>query len=258
MPNSRHPFDARRASQTPANRALQRCHERNLEEQSPRRNRMKPTFVWRATLLATAAIAFFAAHAAAQGVTTGSITGVVVDAQGGPLPGASVLALHELSGTRYEATTRIDGHFSIPGMRVGPGYTVTASLSGFQPQVTKDITVSLGVATDLQLKLTQAAITEEVTVTAQTSEVFSSARTGAATTIVRDVIANLPSINDRVNDYARLSPQYSGGPFGGSFAGQDNRLNNITVDGSYFNNSFGLGGQPGDRTNVTPISTAAV
>ena len=75
---------------------------------------------------------------------------------------------------------------------------------------------------------------------------------------MRDVIANLPSINDRINDYARLSPQYSGGPFGGSFVGQDNRLNNITVDGSYFNNSFGLGGQPGDRTGVTPISTAAV
>ena len=143
-------------------------------------------------------------------------------------------------------------------MRVGGPYTVTATLSGFQAATTKDVVISLGVATDLQLKLTQAAITEEVTVTAQTSEVFSSARTGAATTIVRDVIQNLPSINDRINDYARLSPQYSGGPFGGGFVGQDNRLNNITVDGSYFNNSFGLGGQPGDRTNVTPIATSAV
>jgi len=35
-------------------------------------------------------------------------------------------------------------------------------------------------------------------------------------------------------------------------------LNNITVDGSYFNNSFGLGGQPGDRTGVAPISLDAI
>ena len=40
-------------------------------------------------------------------------------------------------------------------------------------------------------------------------------------------------------------------------SGADNRLNNITVDGSYFNNSFGLAGQPGDRTGVAPISMAA-
>jgi hypothetical protein len=196
--------------------------------------------------------------ARAQGVTTGSITGIVTDAQKQAVPGATVIATHDPSGTRYEATTRPDGRFSIPGMRVGGPYTVRVSLTGFQPQATKDVVVSLGVATDLELKLTQAAISEEITVTATSSEVFSSTRTGAATAIGRDVLQNLPTINDRINDYARLSPQYSGGPFGGSFAGQDNRLNNITVDGSYFNNSFGLGGQPGDRTGVTPISTAAV
>ena len=61
-------------------------------------------------------------------------------------------------------------------MRVGGPYTVTATLSGFQPQATKDVTVSLGVATDLELKLAQAAITEEVTVQApRRREVFSSA-----------------------------------------------------------------------------------
>jgi Carboxypeptidase regulatory-like domain len=209
----------------------------------------------RLALFAMFALLLPVGYAHAQGVTTGSMTGVVVDAQKQVVPGASVVAVHEPSGTRYEATTRANGRFSIPGMRVGGPYTVTASLSGFQPQTMKDVTVSLGVASDLQLALGQAAISEEVTVTARTSEVFSSARTGAATTVGGDLIHTLPTINDRVNDYARLSPQYSGS---GSFVGQDNRLNNITVDGSYFNNSFGLGGQPGDRTGVTPISTAAV
>jgi hypothetical protein len=216
---------------------------------------MNLTVRGRLALVALLALLLPAGLAHAQGVTTGSITGVVVDAQKAPVPGASVVAVHEPSGTRYEATTRADGHFSLPGMRVGGPYSVTATLTGFQPQVVKDVIVSLGVATDLALTLGQAAVTEEVTVTAQSSEIFSSARTGAATAVSREIIQTLPTINDRINDFSRLSPQYSGG---GSFVGQDNRLNNITVDGSYFNNSFGLGGQPGDRTGVTPISTAAV
>ena len=56
----------------------------------------------------------------------------------------------------------------------------------------------------------------------------------------------------------RLTPQSGGN---GTFAGQDNRANNITVDGSYFNSSFGLAtttGGPGDRTGVAPISLEAI
>ncbi|OFW38920.1 MAG: hypothetical protein A3F70_02100 [Acidobacteria bacterium RIFCSPLOWO2_12_FULL_67_14] len=54
-----------------------------------------------------------------QGVTTGSITGVVSDPnQQPPVAGATVIAIHEPSGTSYEAVTRADGRFSIPGMRV--------------------------------------------------------------------------------------------------------------------------------------------
>ena len=66
----------------------------------------------------------------------------------------------------------------------------------------------------------------------------------------REDIATLPTISGRLESITRLTPQASGTSFGG----QDNRLNNITVDGSYFNNSFGLGSQPGERTNVAPIS----
>ena len=69
----------------------------------------------------------------------------------------------------------------------------------------------------------------------------------------------LPTISDRINDFARLTPQYmNGGRFPGSFGGMDSRYNNITIDGSYFNNSFGLQGQPGDRTGVAPIAIEAV
>jgi hypothetical protein len=219
---------------------------------------MRNTVCRTLVLLVSGALLWPMSPAHAQGVTTGAIAGIVSDPQKQPVPGATVVAVHDASGTKYEAGTRGDGRFSIPGMRVGGPYTVTASLSGFQPKVTKDVYVYLGGATDLELTLSNVSVTEEVTVTATADAIFSSARTGAATSVNREALATIPTITDRINDYARLSPQYSDGPFHGSFLGQDNRLNNITVDGSYFNNSFGLGGQPGDRTGVTPISTAAV
>ncbi|HLA77612.1 MAG TPA: carboxypeptidase regulatory-like domain-containing protein, partial [Vicinamibacteria bacterium] len=219
---------------------------------------MKLTVCRTLAVLASCALLWPAGHAYAQGVTTGSITGVVTDPQKQAVPGATVVAVHEPSGTKYEASTRADGGFSIPGMRVGGPYTVTVSLAGFQPQTTKGVFLNLGVATDLELALSTLEVTEVITVTAQADPVFSSARTGAATTVSREAIQTMPTINDRINDFARLSPQYSGGPFGGSFAGQDNRLNNITIDGAYFNNSFGLAGQPGDRTSVAPVSMSAI
>ena len=74
---------------------------------------------------------------------------------------------------------------------------------------------------------------------------FSSSRTGAATAVTREDLATLPTISGRINDITRLTPQYGGS---GTFAGQDNRLNNITVDGSYFNNSFGLAATSGSAT----------
>src|SRR5947209_5374633 len=193
--------------------------------------------------------------AAAQGVTTASMTGIVRDAQGGVIPGAGVVAVHEPSGTTYEAVTQSDGRFFIQGMRVGGPYKISAALTGFSTEVRNNITLTLGVAQDLEFSLKVAAVAETITVVGQSDPVFSSSHTGASTAVLREELATLPTVSGRINDMARLSPEYGGS---GTFAGQDNRMNNITVDGSYFNNSFGLAGQPGDRTNVAPISLEAI
>src|SRR5687768_11974201 len=70
-----------------------------------------------------ACLAFMAGSAGAQGLTTGAMGGRVLDAQQQPVAAASVIAIHIPSGTTYEATTRADGRFTIPGMRVGGPYS---------------------------------------------------------------------------------------------------------------------------------------
>ena len=216
---------------------------------------MKRTTLGLLVLLALVCLLSPARAVYAQGVTTSGVSGVVKDAQGAVVPGATVSAVHQPSGTTYEAVTQADGSFSIHGMRIGGPYTITAALSGFQSQVQNSISLTLGVVQDVSFTLALASVAETVTVTGETSPVFSSTRTGASTSVTRDELEVLPTVSGRINDITRLTPQYGGS---GTFAGQDNRMNNITVDGSYFNNSFGLGGQPGDRTGVAPISLEAI
>jgi hypothetical protein len=207
----------------------------------------------RRILLLTASMLMTIVGLLAQGVTTSSLSGRVISTGGEALPGATVIAVHEPSGTRYGTATLSDGRFTIPGMRVGGPYTITASFVGYEPQKVEGISLVLGVAFNLNYSLVEEGTQlNEIVVTSD--KTFSSERTGAATSIGRESITSLPTISRRIGDFTRLTPQARGN----SMAGQDGRLNNITVDGSYFNNSFGLGDTPGDRTGVSPISLDAI
>ncbi|GMQ26522.1 carboxypeptidase regulatory-like domain-containing protein [Algoriphagus sp. oki45] len=207
-------------------------------------------------LLAMVMLVLSTGYALSQGVTTSGISGVVTEANGEPLPGANVVATHLPSGTRYGAVSNLEGKYSIPGMRVGGPYRVSVSFIGYSTQEVENIVLSLGTFSNVNVVLAEEG-TEltEVVVTAEGS-VFSSERTGASTSINNSTINKLPTIARNINDFTRLTPQSNGQ----SFAGQDGRLNNITVDGSYFNNSFGLGSgsNPGGRTGVSPISLDAI
>jgi len=210
-------------------------------------------------VLSLVTVCMFAITASAQ-VTTGSLSGKVLNAQQEGVTGASVIAIHLPSGTTYETTSRADGRFVILNMRVGGPYSVTVAFTGsgaaaFAPETQDNLEINLGAATDVVFNVKQIAVTETVTVTAQSDAVFSSSRTGATTAVNRETLATLPSVGGRISDMTRLTPQNSGT---NSFGGADNRMNNMTVNGAAFNNSFGLGGQPGDRTGVAPISLEAI
>jgi len=139
-------------------------------------------------------------------------------------------------------------------MRVGGPYTVTAVSIGFERNTQQGLEVTLGNATDVTFDLTQAVVTPSGVQVTATGGALSSRITGASTTIPKEALAAFPTIGRTITDFTRLVPQSSGS----SFAGQDNRLNYFTLDGSAFNNSFGLSGQPGGRTSVSPIPIDAI
>ncbi|MDI6780424.1 MAG: carboxypeptidase-like regulatory domain-containing protein, partial [Bacteroidota bacterium] len=195
----------------------------------------------------------------AQGVTTASMYGNIKDDAGNPMPGANIMATHVPSGTKYGTTSRDNGDYNLPGLRVGGPYKITASSVGYATDEYTDITLHLSQSLRQDFRLAEEAVRlGEVVVTAERGAILSAERTGAATSVGREALESLPTISRRIEDFYRLTPQYNPRGFGFSFAGQDNRLNNMTVDGSYFNNSFGLAGQPGDRTGVAPISLDAI
>jgi hypothetical protein len=192
----------------------------------------------------------------AQGVTTSAMSGVVSDATGETLPGATVIAVHEPTGTKYGAITRANGQFDILNMRVGGPYTLTVSFIGYEDYVLNDIHLSLGNTFEWDVLLYEGDETlDEVVVESRANRVMNSERTGASTSISNEKIQTLPTISRSAEDFTRLTPQSNGNSFGS----RNNLYNNFSVDGSIFNNSFGLDAPtPGGQTGAQPVSLDAI
>lgn len=190
----------------------------------------------------------------AQGVVGASFSGTVTDTEGESLPGATVIARHEPSGTEYGTSTRSDGRFNIRNARVGGPYTIRVSFVGFSSAEESEINLELGQDYRIDFELVDEAMElGEVAVFAQRDAIISGDRSGARSRVGRAQLDALPSINRSLQDYTRLSPQVSGS----NIAGRSGRRNAIQIDGVTFDDRFGLGSDA-IPTIGNPISLDAI
>lgn len=192
-------------------------------------------------LLSTILAAFCVVSAFAQ-VTTSSMSGKVTDAAG-PVVGATVVAVHQPTGSQYYAVTDANGRYHLSNITAGGPYKVTVSCLGYHNAEFSDISVALSDDAVLDAKMTEESMTlNSVTVTAESVKSnMRSDRAGALTTFSSKEMMSIPTITRSLNDVLAQTPQaYVSGTKtyigGGSY-----RDSYVTVDGAAMNNAFGIG-----------------
>src|SRR3954447_11531314 len=215
--------------------------------------------IWaRATRYCVAIAALFALAAPAFAQeTTGAIRGRIADAQGLPVPGASVTVTGP-QGAK-SATTDAEGRFAVPFLTPGL-YTVRGELQGFKAVEQKSITVSLGQSVDLSLKMEVGGLTETVQVTGS-SPLINTASTTTGAVLSSEMFSQVP-VGRRVSDTLYMAPGVStGGSVGSanpSISGGSGLENQYVIDGvNVTNTGYGALGSYsivfGSLGNATPF-----
>lgn len=188
-------------------------------------------------------------------VTTASISGLITDISDESLPGANVVVMHQPTGIQYGTTTRADGRFNLPNLKVGGPYSVVVTYIGYSDHRQDGITLTLGQNFKYNLVMIEDITQLLEIVISGDEDVFGKDRTGAASSFSVDDIRKLPTITRSAQDIYRLNPASDGN----SFAGRNDQFNNFSLDGSIFSNPFGLdAATPGGQTDAQPISLDAI
>jgi hypothetical protein len=187
--------------------------------------------VWRSVFSALLAIAASITPAFAQGSGSTSLSGVVSDAGGGVIPGATVVVKNNATSVTFEATTNTSGAFSVPALDPGT-YTVTVSLAGFKTAVINDIRLLTATPASIQARLEVGDLSETIEVKGG-STLVQTQSAAVTSTIAVEQLKELPLVS-RNGLYALAflpGVETSAGPRGATISGLPNNTVNITIDG---------------------------
>src|SRR5439155_4925973 len=174
----------------------------------------------------------------------GSIDGIVKDASGAVLPGATVEAKNTATGATLPTTSDASGRFRFASVQTGV-YQVTASLAGFRPMTIPDVLVALGQVKTLDFALPVGGVTETVQVMA-VSPVIDVKQSTRATNIRAEQIELLPHNRDFTSMLTQAPGTNDEGKSGGVMIdGASAAENRYVVDGMETTSLFhGLSPQP--------------
>jgi hypothetical protein len=192
--------------------------------------------------------------ARAQGVTGAAVNGRITT-EGAPVMAVELTLVAPSTGDKYTSITDENGNYFFDNVRPGGPYVLTATALGFVPTGRQGIILALGQRLKLDMVMRVDA-GETITIIETVDPLADPSRTGPATNLGGSTIARLPLQGRNFTDLAGTAPQV----VGSSIAGQNNRYNNIQIDGGANNDLFGLSGNgtPGGQSNAKPISIEAI
>src|SRR6185436_16118775 len=97
-------------------------------------------------------------------ITTGTIQGTVIDANGAVVPGANVEIKNLETNALRNVTTDEDGRFVALALQPG-NYSVTVSKQGFATTILEKTALTVGQALSIPFSLKISSVAETVTVT---------------------------------------------------------------------------------------------
>jgi hypothetical protein len=213
-------------------------------------------------LVAVVGLLAAAAEIQAQGITTAAVAGRVTDAQGAPIENIIITIMNQPTGIVSGNVTDEDGRYYVGGLQVGGPYMIEASGLGYAPVSNVVPRLTLGQRLEQNFQLVGQVVEVEgiVAVAPTTSQIINSSRTGQETLVSERSIENLPTLGRNFTDFVESTPLSGAGGQATSVGAQNNRFNNIQIDGVVTQDVFGLGatGQPGGQAGARSISIEAV